>query len=84
MERNLLERLIAVCHPLSTAIEKAIDACPNRRDYYQQGPGTYELARDEHINRVHRLQLLQIEFEELATQISDGLEAWNAHALSAY
>jgi hypothetical protein len=64
MERNI--KLFAVCQPLGAAIEKAINAGPNRRDYADQAPGMYELARAEHINRVQRLQALQIEFEQLA------------------
>ena len=76
---DLWERVIAVCRPLGDAIEKAIDAGPDRRDYDPQVPGSFERARAEHINRVQRLQALQIEFEDLAARISGDI-----HVLSSY
>jgi hypothetical protein len=81
---QLLQYLIALCEPLSATIEKAIDACPKSHDFCLQAPGMYEFAREEHINRVHQLQLLRVEFEELAVQISGILEEWNSDTLSAF
>ena len=81
MERNF--KVFAVCQQLHAAIVKAIDAGPNRQDYAHQAPAMYELVRAEHINRVQRLQALQIEFEQLAAaDIPGSPDNWTSRAVT--
>ena len=50
---------------INAAIESLAETHPNGRDYYPQGPDAFTVARDEHFDRISRLQAVMSEVEEL-------------------
>jgi len=63
-----------------TAINRALAALnatpPHQRDYYVNDPdeSKYRLAREQHINRIARLQDIAKEYELIAENICDQME----------
>jgi len=65
---ELLEQLIRVCDALRAARHKMHEAAPNGRDYLK--PGSFQLAQDEHVARLRRIEDLLREYEQLAEAVS--------------
>lgn len=60
-------------HDAHAAITKALNAlkgaAPNARDYYPKGDDAYKTARDQHIDRLTRLETVQTELLWIFEQI---------------
>ncbi len=48
-----------------SAMNKLAESAPNARDYYPQGPGAWEKARDEHDARMEALRKVRSELYDL-------------------
>ena len=69
---ELLQQVCDANNALNAAISKLLEATPNARDYYPQGPDAFRSAQKEHHERYMRLQAVRGELEELACGIVDG------------
>lgn len=70
---SLLDPLNRVSVLLSDALRvMQHDVTPNDRDYYPQGNGIGAVAREEHVNRMHRLESVLAEITELRDSIAQG------------
>ena len=71
--REALEAQLRECHrTLGAAIAAMEAAAPNARDYYVQGPGTWERAQLEHTTRLLSVRRVQLELATIWERISDG------------
>lgn len=61
-----------VSHALCEAVNALVDASPNGRDYYPQGPTAMKEAVAEHDLRVKTLQNLRQEIEAIQEAIADA------------
>jgi hypothetical protein len=52
---QLVEEIGAAVAALQAAVTAMVEAAPNARDYYVQGPDAYPAARREHESRLHRI-----------------------------
>ena len=66
----LLDGYIDAREAIRAAIDKLCETAPNGRDYYPQGDGAFEKARDEHIARLKRLHDVATELGEIAERIA--------------
>lgn len=66
-----LERAVAAIREAETALA---EAAPNTRDYYPQGHGAFEAARQEHYQRQGRLQSVRSELEIMWESIQGGAQ----------
>lgn len=70
--QDLLEGYLQATATLRAAIEAVGRAGPNARDYYtQKDPGAFEIAREEHADRLNRLISVLKELEALAESVAD-------------
>jgi hypothetical protein len=69
---ELLDQVVKAGQALRQAINALHDAEPNARDYYPKGNGYWEGARQEHQDRVNRLQGVLSELMDLSEAIADG------------
>lgn len=71
--RGALENQLDAAHnAINAAINKLIDASPNGRDYYHQGPDAYAKARAEHESRLARLVSVRDEVMEIWSNLVNG------------
>lgn len=70
-----LESLMDQNDQARAAVRKAIEAleaaAPHERDYYQQGPRSFSIAKLEHQLRIDKLMQVQTDLEELRQHLSD-------------
>ncbi len=59
--RELQEQLEAAGIALNEAIDQVSYAAPNGRDYYPLGPGAFQTATVQHLDRVQRLRSVRDE-----------------------
>lgn len=55
------------------AVERLTDAAPNGRDYYPLGDAAFKAAREQHADRVRRVQSVAAELYAIWEAIEDGL-----------
>jgi hypothetical protein len=67
---QLLEDLSDAIHAMHEAGRALAKACPNRRDYYVQGPDATKRAMDQHEARMNKLREVVRELEQIAFAIS--------------
>lgn len=67
---RLLAELIDASAALSGALAALKRGAPNARDYYPQGPGAYQAAADEHMDRMRRVAAVQDEIDALAQHVA--------------
>ena len=53
--KELVELVENTIRALTTALDAMMKAAPNGRDYYVQGEDAFEVARDEHRERIGKL-----------------------------
>ena len=63
---ELRDGFIEAYHSLSAAQEAMQKCFPNGRDYYPQPPDNFPMARQEHAERIQRLEALKVEMHALA------------------
>lgn len=68
-KQELLDQLIDAGQALRSAYVALCEAAPNARDYYPQGNGAYGAARDQHVERVRKIQAVIDELNALAEKI---------------
>lgn len=66
----LLEDWEKAHEALNLALRLLCQAAPNGRDYYPQGPDAIHKAQIEHTERVHRVNSVIKELEELSESIA--------------
>lgn len=67
----LIEQNRAARVALRTALDVLQEARPHGRDYYTQAAGAYERAKDEHLDRMRRLESIIDELEEIENAICE-------------
>lgn len=67
--KTLLADLESVLTPLNQAIANMGNVTPHGRDYYTQGEGVTEAAREDHFTRVKKLQSVAEELIAIARGI---------------
>lgn len=68
---DLCEQWYNSYRSIGDAITTLTQNGPNARDYYVQGNEAYRLARDQHVNRVKRLQAVQAELLSIFEGVDD-------------
>jgi hypothetical protein len=63
---ELLHQYIAALEAIRGAHDALCAMSPHGRDYYPQGPDAFQIARQEHQDRLASLEGLRMEIEELA------------------
>lgn len=66
---TMVEDLCEAYKAIGDAIDKLKQCCPNARDFYVQELGTFEKAKDQHMDRMRALTNVQNELSALATAI---------------
>lgn len=69
---RLITQLTAVAGHLDAAFMVLLQAAPNARDYYPQGPRAMEQASNEHGERIKAVLRLRDEIEVLTLAIADA------------
>ncbi len=64
--QELLQQFLAARTALRAARDAMCAAAPNGRDYYVQNTGAFSIARDQHTERLQRIEALIAEYETLA------------------
>ena len=64
-KNTLAEGYHAAATAITAALDKLIEAAPNARDYYPQGPDVYSVARREHDARCEALRAVYRDMAEL-------------------
>lgn len=67
----LIEALMTARSKLMDAMRAMQDVCPNGRDYYPQGHAAMQEALRQHANRMHSLDAITRELEEIAVAINE-------------
>jgi len=67
---SLMDRLRDAMDAIIEAEKALMQACPNGRDYYPQGPDAIQEALRQHANRLHNLRAVYIELMEIAGAIT--------------
>lgn len=69
---DLLESYMHASSKLRDALDALVRCGPNARDYYvKKEPGAFEIAREEHQDRVKRLTSVIKELEALSASVAD-------------
>lgn len=68
---SLLNDICNARNTLDDAHKALRVCCPHPRDYQLAQDGDYGRAREEHLDRLHRLQSVYEELEQLAIQIDE-------------
>lgn len=71
----LREACAEVGHAILDLARKMEAAEPNARDYYPQGEGAYEHARNEHAAQLARLDGIRIYYLEMLQGIQDQIDS---------
>ncbi len=58
-------------YALMSAREALMDAAPNARDYYLQGPAAFGIASGEHLDRLNAIRKALRELEEIAEHLEE-------------
>lgn len=66
---ELLGQLCDAIVAINAAVRATEAACPNARDYYPLGPDAIKQALAEHTARIHKLQSVNRELNEIAEAI---------------
>lgn len=69
--KGLLEQYRDAFSAVQTAIRALTDSAPHGRDYYIHGMDAYQKARQEHLDRLKRLQSVAEEILALHDAVSD-------------
>jgi hypothetical protein len=70
---NLLKDLRMAIDAVTAAMDAMVEVTPNGRDYYPQGPEVVWKARDQHFERVAKLDEVRAELLQLAVPISEEI-----------
>jgi len=69
-QQALAEQLEIAGIALRVAVDAVVEAQPNGRDYYPQGPDAFQRAQNEHNARVTALQKVLTELQTLHESIA--------------
>lgn len=70
-KNDLAEQCYNSYRSIGDAITTLSQNGPNARDYYVQGNEAYRIARDQHVNRLKRLEALQAELLSIFEGVDD-------------
>jgi hypothetical protein len=70
--KELADQLEHAVRAIDTAMEAMREACPHDRDYYLQGPTAGPAAREQHRNRLRRLEAVQAEIYTIYEGVVDS------------
>ena len=68
---ELLQQLEVAYGKVQDARDALVEAAPNGRDYYVQGPDALQRANDEHLGRVQRLNDVLSDLQTLLQAVFD-------------
>jgi hypothetical protein len=66
---ELIKQLLDAGNALNAAVYKLGAAAPHGRDYYPLGDDAYKTARDQHLDRVKRIDAVMNELMYIAEEI---------------
>jgi hypothetical protein len=70
-KENLLGSYMEAQEAITKAVHTLEEHAPNARDYYVQGDGAFEKAREEHMKRVYRIYDVRLEIEAIIDYLMD-------------
>lgn len=68
-KEDLVERWNDAYTAVVEAIGRLQESGPNGRDYYPQGPAAFTQAQAEHLERLHKLQSVRADLDELREHV---------------
>jgi len=68
-KEGLIEQLCEASQAIELAYSALKRAVPNGRDYHPQGPDAIYKATEEHMDRLHRLDAIKKEIDDLTVAI---------------
>jgi hypothetical protein len=69
--QTLIDDNMAAYLAVQPAIDAAVKACPDERNFYPQGEGAIQQAIEEHRRRLELLEAVRMEFEGILVGIQE-------------